>query len=1031
MAADNFQKLKRLLEELFQLDQADLDFGIYRIMNQKRDEVVRFLDQDLLPQVKQAFGEYQSADTAEIRKELDKLVAQVTGAGMNPDDSPKVRELREKLTTEGVDIAALENDVYSHLFSFFRRYYHEGDFISMRRYKEGVYAIPYEGEEVKLHWANHDQYYIKSSEYLRDYVFKLSSGKRVRVHLVSASTEQDNKKEAPGKERRFVLAAEDPLYEENGELYIRFEYRPDDGRKKQAELNQAAIEAILKKGSSAEFREWINELAKTAPTEKNSGRTVLERHLSRYTARNTFDYFIHKDLGGFLRRELDFYIKNEVMHLDDIEHDSVPRVEQYLSKIKVIRKIAHKIIQFLEQLENFQKKLWLKKKFVVETNYCITLDRVPEELYPEIAANDAQREEWVRLLAIDKIENDLHEAGYSKPVTVGFLKAHPTLSVDTRHFDPHFKERILQETADIEVATRGTVVCGDNFQAISLMKGRLHRQIKCTYIDPPYNTDASAINYKNGYKSSSWVALMQDRLNASSSLLAEDGILVAAIDDEQQRELSFLLESNFAGGMLGTFCVRSNPSGRPTKAGYSVSHEYLLFAGKSTEASISRMPPTEAQLARFNQTDEDGNFEWRNLRREGSNSDRDARRALFYPIYVTETSIRVPIMKWNPETEEWTAGEKPKSNETVTWPTNDDGDEKTWRWEGATVMRSLDQLAVRKDRSGRDYVYYKRRPNESGVVSVSSWFDSKYSATEHGTAVIKALFGDNVFSYPKSIHAVIDAIYIAGASKKDALVLDYFAGSGTTGHAIIRLNQGDGGDRKFFLVEVGLHADAVLIPRLKKVIFTPDWKDGSPSRLATESEAAAVSGILKYIRLESYEDALNNLALERTSDQVDLLSNNDDLREQYLLSYMLDVESRGSQSLLNVESFRNPDAYKLKVERNGETQLVNVDLVETFNWLLGLTVKHIDHIRGVRVVEGTSPDGERVLVLWRNLDETDNDALDAWFKKQGYNTKDQDYDAIYVNGDNNLENLRRTDQTWKVRLTEEHFHRLMFEDCDS
>ena len=129
---------------------------------------------------------------------------------------------------------------------------------------------------------------------------------------------------------------------------------------------------------------------------------------------------------------------------------------------------------------------------------------------------------------------------------------------------------------------------------------------------------------------------------------------------------------------------------------------------------------------------------------------------------------------------------------------------------------------------------------------------------------------------------------------------------------------------------------------------------------------------------------------------------------------MLDVESRGSRSLLNVESFRNPDQYKLRVERNGETQLVNVDLVETFNWLLGLTVKHIDVIRGVRVVEGTNPDGERVLVLWRNLDETDNDALDEWFRKQDYNTKEQVYDLFYVNGDNNLENLRRGDLVfWK------------------
>ena len=134
----------------------------------------------------------------------------------------------------------------------------------------------------------------------------------------------------------------------------------------------------------------------------------LEAHLKRYTARNTFNYFIHKDLGTFLRRELDFYIKNEVMHLDDVENESAPRVEQYLSKIKVIRKIAGKIIDFLAQLEDFQKKLWLKKKFVVETQYCISLDRIPEEFYPEIAANRcAACQEWVKLFAIDEIKGDL------------------------------------------------------------------------------------------------------------------------------------------------------------------------------------------------------------------------------------------------------------------------------------------------------------------------------------------------------------------------------------------------------------------------------------------------------------------------------------------------------------------------------------------------------------------------------------------------------------------------------------------------
>ena len=1024
--ATNLDKFRVLLQELFQLDQADLDFGIYRIMNQKRDEVVRFLDKDLLPQVQAAFAQYKSADKSILQGDLDKLEKTVRDAGMNPDESPKVKELRAKIAGSAVDVTALENEVFSHLFSFFRRYYSEGDFISQRRYKAGVYAIPYEGEEVKLHWANADQYYIKSSETFRDYTFTVASGKRVRVHLVAATTEQDNNKPAAGKERRFVLSGTNPVMVENGELYVRFEYRETEAKAKQDDLNADAIAAILKMQG---FEEWTRELGKLAPTEKKPKRTVMEKHLSQYTARNTFDYFIHKDLGGFLRRELDFYIKNEVMHLDDIEQEkSVPKVEQYLSQIRVIRAIAHKIIAFLEQLENFQKRLWLKRKFVIETNYCITLDRVPEELYPEIAANDAQREEWVRLFGIDSIKKDLHTTEYSKPLKVEFLKTYRSLVLDTCHFSRDFLDKILKGIQGLDNHTTGLVVHGENFQALQLLRTRYREQVRCIYIDPPYNTDASAIDYKNGYKVSSWVSLIEGRVGISRSMLTNDGVLIAAIDDEQQRELSFILSDKFQGRLLGTVCVRANPSGRPTKTGYSVSHEYLLFAGASDKSAVGRMPPTKEQMARFGERDDEGVFEWRNLRREGSNSDRSARRKLYYPIFLRDESLRVPRMEWKEDTEEWIILEKPQAGEEVVYPDNDAGEQKTWRWEWATVMASLDKLAVREDRSGKNYVYAKRRPNEAGVVSVSSWFDAKYSATEHGTAVLKALFGRTPFSYPKSIHAVVDAIYIGGASHKSAVVLDYFGGSGTTGHAVINLNRDDGGKRHFILIEVGKHMKTALLPRLKKVTYSPEWKDGKPLRAASDEEIKSGPDIIKYLRLESYEDALNNLALKRTDKQKSLIDDDDDVREQYLLSYMLDVESRGS--LLNVDGFRNPDEYKLRVERDGETQLVTVDLVETFNWLLGLTVKHIDRIAGVRVVEGTNPDDERVLVLWRNVDELDGDKLDKWFKKQKYSTQDLEYDLVYVNGDNNLENLRRGDQTWKVRLIEGEFRRLMFDTQD-
>jgi adenine-specific DNA-methyltransferase len=190
--SQRFEKLKALLKELFQLDQPDLDFGFYRVMHAKSAEVTQFLEKDLLPQVKAAFAQYQPADRAVIEGELAKVVGGIEAAGMNPDDSPRVRELRARLVEDAVDLEALEAEVYDRLYSFFRRYYSEGDFLSKRVYKPGVYAIPYEGEEVKLHWANADQYYIKTSEYLRDYAFRLrpdddTNPMRVHFRLVDAA----------------------------------------------------------------------------------------------------------------------------------------------------------------------------------------------------------------------------------------------------------------------------------------------------------------------------------------------------------------------------------------------------------------------------------------------------------------------------------------------------------------------------------------------------------------------------------------------------------------------------------------------------------------------------------------------------------------------------------------------------------------------------------------------------------------------------------------------------------------------------
>ena len=283
-----YDKFKEILREMFQMDQAELDFGIYRIMNAKRAEIEKYLDEDLKPQVYAEFEKYRGKEVEEKKKKLDEMKKNLKEAGADPETAPKVIELKEEIGKYGDD-EALANDVFSHLTSFFRRYYDNGDFISLRRYKKDTYAIPYEGEEVKLHWANADQYYIKTTEFLKDYTFKLPDGQRVHFKLIDATQEKDNNKTDSKKERRFMLSDEEPVKIESEELFIQFVYLPD--KEKQDKHNKVTIEKLS--GDLSKKLKGFQDIFAKAPTEKNENRTILEKHLNSYTARFNFDFFIH------------------------------------------------------------------------------------------------------------------------------------------------------------------------------------------------------------------------------------------------------------------------------------------------------------------------------------------------------------------------------------------------------------------------------------------------------------------------------------------------------------------------------------------------------------------------------------------------------------------------------------------------------------------------------------------------------------------------------------------------------------------
>ncbi len=456
----------------------------------------------------------------------------------------------------------------------------------------------------------------------------------MRVHFRLADVaegEHGNVKVTEGKERRFKLAAENTMTIEDGELIIRFTYQPDPA--KQKELNSATEETILASGDAL-FTDWITELRKpNVRSDGTSSGTRLRLHLDRYTARNTFDYFIHKDLGTFLRRELDFFIKNEVMHLDDVENETVSRVEQHLSKIKVIRKIGGKIIDFLAQLEEFQKKLWLKKKFVVETNYSITLDRIPEEFYGEIAANQKQWEQWQSLGMLETPNVD--KSGLFSQAAVGsveYLKAHPYLMADTALFDEAFKSALLTALDNLDETLDGLLMHGDNFQALNLLQARYREQVKCVYIDPPYNAQSSEILYKNTYKHSSWLSLIQDRVDVSLPLLKDVFVYVTAIDEVENMRLGLMYLDLFAGCEDACVSIVHNPTGQQGD-NFSFTHEFAHFVYPKNMNCIG-LEDREDPLR-------ESTPDIRPLRNvsSGKNHFRQSAANCFYPIFIKDGKI--------------------------------------------------------------------------------------------------------------------------------------------------------------------------------------------------------------------------------------------------------------------------------------------------------------------------------------------------------------------------------------------------------
>ena len=857
---------------------------------------------------------------------------------------------------------------------------------------------------------------MKTAEHFLNYDWKAANGVRVHFRLDAVDVERNNAK----CERRFFLPQAEQRHWADAEriLTIPIEYRPLTDRESQDYGGGGARQDKINAAAAAEIIQSLNDnpdalaaLTSVPANPANAALTALETHLRRYAARNNADFFIHKDLGKLLTQELDFYLKNEALKLDTLlapgpegESAAVPAAAA-LQQARLIKDIGGKIIDFLGQLEGFQKSLWEKRKFVTQTAYCITLNAINPAFYPEIAANAAQGQEWRNLGFVDE----------SVSPTPDFLMENPTLPLDTRHFDRDFTDRLLAAFPDLDAQTDGILIHGDNWQALRLLEETYQGRVQCIYIDPPYNTDASAIIYKNGYKDSSWLSLIADGLVQAKSLLTDAGILCCAIDDEEAWRLRGLMQTAFPRE-FGIVPVRTNPAGRKATGKFSTCHEYALFYGMG-ESHPSSLEKTGKEKKRYPFRDDRGNYAWGNLIRNGTGPLRADRPTMFYPIYVRDDdTIRVPEMEWDAEKGEYTVLEEPTGRETVVLPVRD-GVERRWHRGHERLAAEPEECRVRRDLNGITIDFKVRMDEESSPKTW--WDDGKYSSANHGAKSLKDFFGENPFSFPKAVGLVEDSIRSAGGDG-DFCIIDYFAGSGTTGHAVINLNREDGARRRFILVEQGEYFDTVLLPRIKKATYAPEWAAGQPKRRATAAAAERSPRIVKYLRLESYEDALDSIEFDDHAGKLAL----EQLGAEYLLKYMLSWEAKASATTLNTVALDRPFDYQLQVRERGKLVSRKVDLAETFNWLLGLRVQtrrvYQRNGRRYQVHQGEtrSKPGQKTVVLWRataGWDEADYAA-------------DRDFiaglpevvaaAAVYLNGDSalNRADCRAIEPVFKARM---------------
>ncbi len=357
------------------------------------------------------------------------------------------------------------------------------------------------------------------------------------------------------------------------------------------------------------------------------------------------------------------------------------------------------------------------------------------------------------------------------------------------------------------IITDNLIIKGNNLLALHTLKKEFAGKVKLIYIDPPYNTggEANIFTYNNTFNHSTWLTFMQNRLSAAKDFLRNDGFIAIAIDHYELGYLIVLADEVFGReNRLGIIAVVNNPMGRNQAKYFSTINDFMLVYAKDAKfAKFNNVILDEDFLKTFDKEDVFGKYKLQNFVRIGGGDAnlRINKPSFWYPIYVSPDLNTITLVK--------------QENYLEVYPVTSGGQERTWKLSKKSTEKILHELIAVKTNNKKISIMEKYRVDKGQKVS-TIWSDKKYNANHHGVRLLEKIIGSKNFSFPKSLFTIIDTIKLLSGTND--LILDFHAGSGTTGHAVLALNKQDGGKRQFIMIEQLTEHIAICNKRISKVL---------------------------------------------------------------------------------------------------------------------------------------------------------------------------------------------------------------------